>query len=89
MTVRQIIAYAEINWLVHKGLNLKASYDFFDPDRSQSGDEEERIGVGGELTPMPYMQIRLFWRKIDRPSQVRELFFEDEREIVAELHIFL
>lgn len=88
-TVRQVIGYGEVNWLVRTGINLKATYDYLDGDRSQSGDEVDRIGVGCELSPVPYLRLRVFLRRTDRPPEVRGLSFVDEREIMAEVHVFL
>jgi hypothetical protein len=87
--VRQLITYAEADWLVHPGFNLKLVHDYLDPDRSQRGDEVSRIGAGVEATPSPYVQLRLLWRRTDRPPIVRGIPFEDDREVVAELHLFL
>lgn len=88
-TVRQLIGYAEADWLVHQGLNLKAQVDYLDPDRSQEGDEVNRVGGGVEATPSPYIQLRLLWHRTDRPGEVRGVTYEDDREIVAELHLYL
>ncbi len=88
-TVRQIITYVEADFLVHAGVNVKATHDYFDPDRSQSGDEVDRVGAGVEYTPSPSMQLRLLWRRTDRPPRVRGIPFEDDREVLAELHLYL
>jgi len=88
-TVRQIVTYMEADILVHAGVNVKATYDYFDPDRSQSGDEVDRVGAGVEYTPSPSMQLRLLWRRTDRPPRVRGIPFEDDREVLAELHLYL
>jgi hypothetical protein len=87
--VRQTIAYAEADWLVHRGVNLKATFDYLDPDRSQRGDEVNRAGGGVEFTPSPFTQFRVLWRRTDRPGEVRGIAFEDDRSVLAELHLYL
>lgn len=87
--VRQMIGYAEADWLAHRGVNLKAAFDYFDPDRSQTGDEVNRVGAGVEFTPSPFTQFRILWRRTDRPGVVRGITYEDEREVLAELHLYL
>jgi hypothetical protein len=88
-TVRQVVTYAEVDWLVHGGLNLKVHHDYLDPDTSQNGDEVDRVGAAVEATPAPYIQLRILFRRTDRPREVRGIFFEDDREVVAELHVYL
>ena len=88
-TTREIIGYGEADLLVGKGMNLKAAFDYLDPDRSRSGDEVNRVSLGVEYAVIPYTQIRLLWRRTDRPPLVGGVTFEDDREAILELHLFL
>jgi len=88
-TTRSRVAYGEVDVLVGKGMNLKAAFDFEDPDTARSGDEVNRITFGAEYFVTQYVQVRLLWRRTDRPPFVDQVAFEDDREIVAELHLFL
>ena len=89
VTIRRRLAFAELDVLAGTGLNLKAAFDYADPDTSFSGDEINRITLGAEYFATQYVQVRLLWRRTDRPPFVRQIGFEDDRQIVAELHVFL
>ncbi|HEY3176950.1 MAG TPA: hypothetical protein VGK94_14445 [Candidatus Polarisedimenticolia bacterium] len=85
---RQVIAFGEIDVLAGRGVNLKAAFDYNDPDRADSGDEVNRVTVGVEWFAVQYTQFRLLWRRTDRPPEVRGAVFEDDRELVIEGHLF-
>ena len=89
VTTRRLIAFAEADLLVAKGWNLKGSFDYYDPDTSETGDEENRVTLGVECFVTQHVQTRFLWRRTDRPPEVHGVTFEDDREIILELHIFL
>lgn len=88
-TTRRLIGFAEADVLVGKGMNLKIAFDYEDPDTSESGDEVNRVVAGAEYFAVQYLQIRLLWRRTDRPPEVLGVSLEDDREILLELHMFL
>jgi len=88
-TTRRVLGYVEGRLAAMKGWDFQAAFDYHDPDTSQSGDEENRVTVGTEWFPVNHMQVRLLWRRTDRPPEVRGVAFEDDREVILELHVFL
>ena len=89
MTTRKLLGFSELDLLLPRGWNLKTAFDYEDPDRSESGDEVNRVTVAAEWFATQYLQFRALWRRTDRPPEVRGVFFEDDRELVLEAHLFL
>jgi hypothetical protein len=74
----------EGNYGYRKGHNLKATFEWYDPDKDVSEDEQTRISVVWEYTPIQFLQARLGYRNYSgipqNPGQNREQMF-------AEVHI--
>lgn len=75
----------EANWIFRKGHNLKFSYDYFDPDRDTSEDQQVRYSLLWEYTPVQFLQGRLGVRLHDGVPQNN---FQNRDEYFAELHGF-
>ncbi len=88
-TGRRLLGFLEADLVVAPGWNLKAAYDYRDPDTSLDDDESDRVTAGAEVFALPYLQLRLLWRRTDRPPEVLGAPFEDEREVLLEIHLFL
>lgn len=75
----------EANYGYRKGHNLRASFEWFDPDDEVSEDGQNRFSIVWEYTPIQFLQARFGYRDYSgipqNPAQNREQFF-------AELHIF-
>ena len=54
---------AEVDWQVVKGHNLKITGELFDPDRNVGEDQQVRWSALYELTPLPFVQLRLGYRR--------------------------
>ena len=65
----QLAAFAEANWLVRQGHNLKFTYGGFDPDNDVDEDEQNRYNIVYEFTPIGFTQIRAGARIRDGISQ--------------------
>jgi len=69
----------EVDWLLHKGNNLKLTYEFYDPNDHIGHDQQTRWSAVYELTPIPFLQIRAGFRRgqgIPQSNvQNRTLFF--------------
>jgi hypothetical protein len=80
-----IAGLLEGNWLFRKGHNLKASYEYFDPDDDLDEDHRVRWSLVWEYAPMQFMQGRIGVRLYDGVPQVdlqnRDVYF-------AEIHGF-
>jgi hypothetical protein len=55
---KQWVGFAEGNWLLTRGHNLKLTYGGFDPDDDVSNDEQSRYSLVYEYVPFSYTQIR-------------------------------
>ena len=53
----------EMDWLVHKGNNLKLTYEFYDPNTHVGHDQQTRWSIVDEFTPLPFLQIRAGFRR--------------------------
>ncbi|MFQ5651073.1 MAG: hypothetical protein ACE5IY_14125 [bacterium] len=86
--VDQFAFLAELNFLLRKGLNLKATYEFFDRNRDVSNDRDgqERITFGVEPFITQFMQLGIFYR-INRfiPQNVPL----NQDQLTVQFHVFL
>lgn len=84
--LNQLVAYAELNFLVLRGLNLKAAYGYNDPALDVAQDDRFNVLGGIEAFIVPMLATRLYY-------EVRESVPQDEignADILAvELHIYL
>ena len=80
-----VVGLLEANWRLAKGHNLKVTYEAFDPDDGVADDEQERLSLVWEYSPMQMLQPRIGVRLYDGmpgdDPQNRDEFF-------AELHVF-
>jgi hypothetical protein len=85
-TQDSLFAFIEGNILISRGLNLKISHDWTDPDRDAfDSDAEVRDSIGIEFIPYPFVQLRAFARRLDGPPQV---LTSEDLQFELELHIF-
>ena len=66
---RRLIGYFEADILLSRGLNLKLTHDWLDPDVDISTDAQTRSSIGIESIPIPFLQLRYFVRFRDGPPQ--------------------
>jgi hypothetical protein len=75
----------EADYAYRKGHNLKATFEWFDPDDDVDEDERNRFSLLWEYSPIQFVQARVGYRNYNgipqNPAQNREQLF-------AELHIF-
>jgi hypothetical protein len=55
----------ELTFLVRRGVELKATYDFFDPDRDIQSGSKSRWGAGATFMPRPFFVAEALYRKTD------------------------
>ena len=53
----------EIDWLLHRGHNLKLTYEFYDPELNVHNNQQTRWSAVYELTPIPFLQLRAGFRR--------------------------
>lgn len=83
---REILTtFAEADYRVARGHNLKFTFEYFDPDTDVSEDQQNRMSLVWEFFPIRFLQTRVGFRKHNgipqNPSQNREQLF-------VELHAF-
>jgi hypothetical protein len=85
-TQTSIPAFIEADWLIHKGNNLKLTYEYYDPEKQVSNNGQTRWSAIYELTPIPFFQVRAGFRRNQgipqAPNQNQTLAF-------VEAHAFL
>ncbi|HSP05912.1 MAG TPA: hypothetical protein VLR94_01985 [Acidobacteriota bacterium] len=79
-TSNQIVTYSEISYLVHDGMTLKAGYEYFDPDTGIKENERDRVLVGAEFFPVPFLNLSVYYRfnqsiPQNKPQNADELTF--------------
>ena len=84
-TERKLLVYGEVNYHLMKGVNLKFTYDFADPNTSESKNSFIRLGTGVQYFPTQFVQLRAFYRFRDEAEKSR---LADESEILFEIHLF-
>ena len=78
-----LAALGEVNWGFRRGHNLKLTAEYFDPDRDVREDHKTRTSLVYELTPLPFVQLRLGARRWDGIPQNA---FDNRRLLFIELH---
>lgn len=82
---RTLTALAEADLQITRGINLKFTHDWTDPDRDQATDARTRDSLGVELIPIPFVQLRLNLRRLDGPDQLPGT---RDRQVELEAHLF-
>jgi hypothetical protein len=84
--LKQVAGLLEANWRMLKGHNLKITAERFDPSRAAAHDQQTRLSVVYEYTPLPFLQLRTGVRNYD---DVREVPFLNQRIVFLQLHGYL
>jgi hypothetical protein len=83
-TVTGLMTYAELNYALVNGVDLKLGYDFYDPDRNLKTGTEARINVGAEFFLMSGVEVRPLYRfNTEQPTEINN----DEFDLL--FHFFL
>jgi len=81
--VNQWAGLLEANWGLRKGQNLKLTAEYFDANDSISDNEQTRLSLVWEYTPLPFLQLRVGLRNYD---DVGEVPFNNQRIAFVQLH---
>jgi len=81
-----VAALGEADWLIHKGHDLKLTAEYHDPDRAVPQDQRTRYSLLYEMTPMPFVQLRLGFR---RYRGIPQNDLDNRRVVFLELHGFM
>lgn len=77
----KLILYGAANYQLTRGTNLKFTYDWVDPNTSDSHDRVARVSTGVELFVTQFVQLRSFYRFRDMPG-------DDMSLLDFEIHLF-
>jgi hypothetical protein len=80
-----VVSLLEANWRLTKGHNLKLTFEDFDPDEAVANDEQERLSLVWEYSPIQMLQARIGARLYDDAAGND---FENRDEFFAELHVY-
>jgi hypothetical protein len=75
----------EGNWRLRQGHNLKAAYEFLEPDEDRDEDEQERYSFVWEYSPLQFVQSRVGVR---RYNGIPNIAVSNRDEVFAELHVY-
>lgn len=84
--VSGFVASHEVTWLVRQGLEVKGTYDFYDPDRYRESGAKSRWGGGFFVMPRSWATAEVIVRRIDFDSGIA-YSGRDYIETVAMLHL--
>jgi hypothetical protein len=71
--VTGIVAYAEANYILTPGVDLKLAYDFYDPDKDVKSGSISRYSFGMEFFPIAGVEVRPMYRIVrEDPVDVKD-----------------
>ena len=76
----------ELSWALRQGLEVLATYDFYDPETDLQSGARSRYGAGVFLMPRPYLSIEALYRTTR--TDPGPALAGDWDEAVAQLHVF-
>ncbi len=59
--IRQLAAFAEADWLITRGVNLKATYGYLDPNTAIAENQRVRARLGLEVFPVQFLRLAAFY----------------------------
>ena len=83
--VQGLVSSHEVTYLLHRGLELKATYDFFDPDRDHETGAKSRWGGGAYFMPFAYLTLEGIVRRFDYADGLAYTG-QDYTETLLQLH---
>jgi hypothetical protein len=85
-TTQKVVTSHEVTYLVRQGLEVKGTYDFFDPDRDLASGARSRWGGGVFVMPRSYVTMEALVRRIDFENGVA-FSGRDYTETLLQLHL--
>lgn len=61
-TRNQLVTYSEVSYPVHDGFTLKAGYEYYDPNTDIDENQRDRVLIGAEIFPMPFLHLAIYYR---------------------------
>lgn len=82
----QVVLYGEADWLVRRGVNLKLTHGWHDPDRDVDEDARTRSRFGVEVFPVPFLRLAAFYALLQDPENRDGASDLDRVSLEAQLH---
>ena len=82
----QMVLYGEVDWLLRRGVNLKLTHGWHDPDRDLAEDERTRSRLGVELFPVPFLRLAAFYTLLQDPENRDGPTDTDRVSVEAHIH---
>jgi hypothetical protein len=81
----QFVAYAELDYLITQGWNIKAVYEYFDPETSIDENQRDRVIIGVQPFIVPFVQLGVYYR-FNQSIPQNEL--QNADELTFQLHLY-
>ncbi len=82
--LEQIATYAEVDWLVSRGVNLKITYGYLDPNLDGVDNQQIRARFGVEAFPVQFIRLAVFYTLLeDIPQATGD---RDRASLEAQVH---
>lgn len=82
---RSWASFIEANYGYRKGHNLRMSFEWFDPDKDVSNDEQNRSSIVWEYSPIQFLQTRIGFRDYNGIPQNAA---QNREQLFVELHVY-
>ena len=81
----QFVGHAEVNYLITDGWNVKAAYEFLDPNRDIDENQRDRVLVGIEPFIVPFLQVGVYY-SFNQSIPQNEL--QNADELTFRIHLY-
>ncbi|MCI0412623.1 hypothetical protein L0222_07460 [bacterium] len=81
----QVVTYAELDYEIVDGWNVKLAYEYFDPNQDIDENERDRVIIGVEPFLTSFVQVQLFYRF---NQSIPQNIPQNADELVLRLHIY-
>jgi len=80
----------EVGWLIRRGLELRATHDFHDPDLDVKNGSRSRYGIGLETMPWPFVVVegKVDFHDVDAPDSEDGAQPRDYTQAQVQVHLF-
>jgi hypothetical protein len=86
-TENRLAAFVEGDYRVSRGVNVRAKFDYLDPDRQNDRELARRYLVDLDLEPVPFTQVKVSYRRYHYSAPVEALETPDRDEYLAQLFV--
>jgi hypothetical protein len=81
----QLVSYSEVSYLITEGLTVKAGYEYFDPDTDIEENQRDRVVLGTEFFPYPFVHLAVYYRF---NQSIPQNALQNADELTFRVHLF-